>query len=313
MERCFNIFWALAIATLFSFLFPLTSLAKTDLSIATTDIIFSKEESLEGEKVRVYARVFNLGDIDVYGFVLFLKNDKEMADPQPISVKVNTYDDVFIDWLAEAGIHDIQAKIIGTNLADENLDNDKAIRKDYFVDLDTDRDGIGNQRDTDDDNDGVADEREIALGTDPLNPDSDGDRARDNIDPFPLNPREWRDSDKDGLGDNTDTDDDNDGLSDEEESFVFGTNPLNSDSDNDRLSDKEEINLGTNALKADSDGDGVIDSEDKFPLDYTKAQASIAETIKSFVEKKGIPFSYLIIGGLGLLLLLIFLLFRRKQ
>lgn len=293
-------------------LFAFDSLAKTDLSLTATDIVLSKDEPLAGQVIRIFARVFNLGDTDVYGFVVFLDNGKEMADPQPISAKANTYDDVFIDWRASNGSHDIQANIITTNLSDENMANDKAIYENYFVDLDTDGDGIGNNKDTDDDNDGLTDGQEIALGTDSLDPDSDGDKARDGIDIFPLDSKEWRDSDRDGLGDNQDFDDDEDGLSDNDEVFVFGTNPLNPDSDNDALSDKEEIKLGTNALKSDSDDDGVIDSKDKFPLDNSIAQASAAETIKSLAGKLGIPVYYFI-GGLGLILLTFFALFRKRR
>ena len=81
--------------------------------------------------------------------------------------------------------------------------------------------------------------------------DADGDKVKDNIDSFPLDSTEWRDTDNDGLGDNTDQDDDNDGLTDEEEIFVYGTNPLNTDSDNDGVSDKKEIEIGKNPLIAD--------------------------------------------------------------
>lgn len=290
---------------------PWLVFAKTDLSLTATDITVSKDESLAGETVRVFARVFNLGDTDVYGFVVFLDNGKEISDPQPISVKVNTYDDVFVDWRAAAGTHGIQAKIISTNLADENPINDKAVKEDFFVDSDTDGDGVGNIKDFDDDNDGLSDAEEVSLGTNSLNPDTDGDKARDGIDIFPLDAKEWRDSDQDGLGDNQDLDDDNDGLSDDDEVFVFGTNPLNSDSDNDQLMDEEEVRLGTNALRADSDGDGVVDSKDRFPLDSSMAQASLIETVKSIAGKAGIPFPYLI-GGLVLVMLLFFALFRRK-
>lgn len=303
-----KVFYFLLILTII----PWLAFAKTDLSLSVTDITFSKENALEGEKVRIYARVFNLGDADVYGFVVFQKDNKEIAGPQPISVKSNTYDDIFIDWLAEAGTFDIQAKIIGTNLTDENPENDQAIRQDYFVDLDTDGDGIGNKQDTDDDNDGLSDEAEMAMATNPSNPDSDGDKALDGIDLFPLNPREWQDSDKDGLGNNADQDNDNDGLNDKEEVFVFGTNPLNPDSDNDGLSDKEEIDLSTNPLAADSDKDGVVDSKDKFPLDNARVQASLQEAIRLFAKEKGIPLSYLI-GGAVLVLLFVFLFFRRKR
>ncbi|UCG05098.1 MAG: hypothetical protein JSV83_14365, partial [Desulfobacterales bacterium] len=45
---------------------------------------------------------------------------------------------------------------------------------------DTDQDGIGNNVDEDDDNDGLSDQEEVVLyGTDPLNPDSDGDGFTD--------------------------------------------------------------------------------------------------------------------------------------
>ncbi len=42
---------------------------------------------------------------------------------------------------------------------------------------DTDSDGIGNACDNDDDNDGLTDSEETLIGTDPLNPDTDGDRT----------------------------------------------------------------------------------------------------------------------------------------
>lgn len=315
MKRIRRIFLTLAIVILLSFLFPIkNSFAKTDLSVVSNDITFSKEEPLEGEKIRIFVRVFNLGDTDVYGYIQFSLNSREIADPQPISVKTNTYDDVFIDWVFQAGSYNIQAKIVGTNLQDENPENDTAVKENYFVDLDTDGDKIGNNKDFDDDNDGLSDEEEKSLGTDSLNPDTDKDKARDNIDPFPLDASEWQDADKDKIGDNTDTDDDNDGLSDEEETFVLGTNPLNPDSDSDGLSDKKEKELGTNPLKVDSDGDGVKDSEDDFPLDSAKARASISEFAKKFIkEKKLSQTQILIIIGLVLIMILRLIFFRKRK
>ena len=44
--------------------------------------------------------------------------------------------------------------------------------------------------------------------------DRDGDGIPDNIDKFPDDPTEWKDSDNDGIGDNADPDDDNDGILD---------------------------------------------------------------------------------------------------
>jgi len=283
------------------FLLPLTALAAVDLSMDSTSISFSKDSALEGETIRVFIRVFNVGDEDVYGFVRFLGNGKEINDPQPVSVKINTYDDVFIDWQTSAGTYEIKAEIISTNPADSNGGNNSVVHSSYFVDkdtdsdgigdvededddndgisdendafpfdvnedTDTDNDGIGNNADEDDDNDGLSDEQENTLGTDPLKSDTDGDGVSDKDDIFPLDSNETKDNDNDNIGDNEDEDDDNDGLSDKEEKEL-GTDPLKSDTDEDGVSDKHEVDNGTNPFKSDTDEDGVPDGEDAFPLD----------------------------------------------
>ena len=112
---------------------PLVVFAKTDLSIAETDLTFSKDLFVVNETVKIYARIFNVGDTDVSGFVVFSDNDKEISIPQQISVRPNTYDDVFIDWKAVAGNNIITAKIIGTNPSDENTQNNSTKKKDIFV------------------------------------------------------------------------------------------------------------------------------------------------------------------------------------
>lgn len=172
MKELFFLLFVLVITVLSTFLISARNvLAKANLSINATDITFSKENPLEGDKVRVFARVFNSNDVDISGFVLFLNNGKEMADPQPISVKVNTYDDVFIDWSAVPGTYNIQAKIVSTVPQDENSADDFAGKENYFVDIDTDKDGVGNAKDLDDDNDGISDIEEVQKGTNPLKED----------------------------------------------------------------------------------------------------------------------------------------------
>ena len=58
------------IILIFVFLFlPNFSQALVDLSINVSDITFSRLEAIEGDRVRIFARVFNLGEKDVYGFV----------------------------------------------------------------------------------------------------------------------------------------------------------------------------------------------------------------------------------------------------
>lgn len=145
MKQFFTkIIFAIALAFLFV---PFFAFAKVDLSISDTDITLSKDNLIAGQTVRVYARVFNNGDTDVYGFVMFYASGKEISQPQPISVRSNNYDDVFIDWTPVAGTYDLQAKIINTNPTDENLANNVVYKKNIFVDADVNKNGIGDSKD----------------------------------------------------------------------------------------------------------------------------------------------------------------------
>ena len=82
----------------------------------------------------------------------------------------------------------------------------------------------------DDDKDGLSQIQEKELGTDPTNPDTDGD-----------------------------------GLLDGLEVNQYGTNPKMRDTDGDNLSDGEEVNQGLNPLNPDTDGDGLADNVDPDP------------------------------------------------
>ena len=77
----------------------------------------------------------------------------------------------------------------------------------------------------DSDGDRLSDDQEQSIGTNPENPDTDGD-----------------------------------GLSDGDEVLTRATDPLKKDTDNDILSDGDEVNLyGTSPLMADTDGDNLND------------------------------------------------------
>ena len=146
---------------------------------------------------------------------------------------------------------------------------------------DTDQDGLFDLIETqlgtdpnnpDTDGDGLKDGDEVnKYGTNPLNPDTDGDGLRDGreveLGTDPLNP----DTDDDGLVDGREVelgtnpkvaDSDADELSDGDEVDKYGTNPLKSDTDDDGLPDGEEIGLGTNPLEADTDKDGLPDGKE---------------------------------------------------
>ncbi len=86
------------------------------------------------------------------------------------------------------------------------------------------------------------------LGTDPNNPDSDGDGITD--------------KDEETVGtDPTNPDSDEDGLSDGNE-LIIGTDPNDADTDEDGLSDGDEVSQGTDPSNPDTDGDGVSDSDE---------------------------------------------------
>lgn len=99
---------------------------------------------------------------------------------------------------------------------------------------------------SDSDNDGLPDLQEFRAGSDPTNPDTDGDGLTDSQEVLfygssPTTP----DTDGDGLGDL--------------EESARGTDLLKADTDNDGLTDSQEVLLGTNPLLKDSDGDGLFD------------------------------------------------------
>ena len=109
------------------------------------------------------------------------------------------------------------------------------------------------------------------MGTDPNNPDSDGDGLTDGdeVNLYHTNPLK-ADSDGDGLKDGDEVkryktdpnkaDTDGDGLKDGEEVLKYTTDPLKADTDGDGLKDGEEVNQHkTDPLKADTDGGSVND------------------------------------------------------
>jgi hypothetical protein len=103
-------------------------------------------------------------------------------------------------------------------------------------------DPLDAQEDPDEDNLVNLDER--AVGTNPENPDTDGDSLLDGdeIEKYYTNP----------LLSDYDFDMDGDGLTNVEEVDIYGTNPSDSDSDLDGYTDKEEIDAKSDPLDPNS-------------------------------------------------------------
>jgi hypothetical protein len=136
---------------------------------------------------------------------------------------------------------------------------------------------------TDKDSDGLTEDQEYSLGTDPCDPDSDGDGMTDGWEVIagsscgldPLTGDSLEDPDGDGFtnleeyGNSTDPcvaqiiDTDGDGLTDDDEINIYGTDPGNPDTDGDGLSDGDEIIIhSTDPLDQDTDGDGLSDGDE---------------------------------------------------
>ncbi len=126
---------------------------------------------------------------------------------------------------------------------------------------------------TDLDGDGLTQAQEAALGTDPLNPDSDGDGDPDGVE-VGANPANPLDTDGDGLIDaleSSTVDADGDGVNDEADAAngdpcvpnASGAACLAADSDGDGLSNAEEDALGTDRDNPDTDGDGENDATER--------------------------------------------------
>jgi hypothetical protein len=53
--------------------------ATINISLEDTDITLSKEEPFAGDTVKIFARLNNLGDEDVLGYVVFSDNNKQIS------------------------------------------------------------------------------------------------------------------------------------------------------------------------------------------------------------------------------------------
>jgi hypothetical protein len=133
--------------------------------------------------------------------------------------------------------------------------------------------GGGGSCKNDTDCDGLSDTDEATFGTDPNNPDSDGDSIKDGPDNCKLSSNSSQtNTDNDSLGDACDDDDDGDTVPDTTDNCPLTPNAdqanLDNDSagdlcdddrDNDGLTNTEEVALGTSPTNPDTDADEICD------------------------------------------------------
>ncbi|HLD17986.1 MAG TPA: thrombospondin type 3 repeat-containing protein [Patescibacteria group bacterium] len=190
------------------FLFGSTAVVAgtVDLGMTPEDINFSTTTFVAGDRVRIYAKILNLGTEDVSGYVAFFQGSVPVGNTQVLTVRAGgVLEEVFVDFVVPTGTFNIRAQIQGTDPVDQNPSNDSTVTGLFTPVLDDDRDGAENA--------------------------SDNCPSVENV--------EQADQDTDGVGDVCDDDDDNDGVTDRVETEL-GSNPFSNDTDGDGLSDKED-------------------------------------------------------------------------
>ncbi len=154
-----------------------------------------------------------------------------------------------------------------------NVDNCRDIANEDQADFDGD--GYGDACDDDADNDGIVNDGEAALGTDPLDVDSDDDDVTDLYDCAPTDP------DKSGFADCfvtvvepdlpdpdiTPDPDEGDDEDDDDDVEVPTT-----DTDGDGCADAVEIGRHTDPDNPDTDGDEIDDCNDNCPIVFNPEQ-----------------------------------------
>lgn len=144
---------------------PMAVLAETvNAGFVQGNIWYSKDPFFSGDTVRIYTGVFNGGSSDILGVVEF-KDNGIALDRIPFTVTGGgRLREVWTDWRATEGSHSITAHIVEAKIARVGAQPEPIVlahagtsKDDRVIDLDTDKDGIGNAVDKDDDNDGTED------------------------------------------------------------------------------------------------------------------------------------------------------------
>ena len=255
------------IAVLVLFCFASPSLAQDEGGDIAVESLWTNVDVIAGQEVSLYAKVLNLSDKDLLGTVKFFDstNGNYVGFDQQVSIVAGGTDEVFVSWSSETlGNNEIAVRVVPWESNGDDPNNNKIVAS-IFVDIDSDQDGIPNQKDPDDDNDGVDDA----------------------ADAFPLDASETADVDGDGTGDNADKDDDNDGVIDLEDVFPLDPNE-SKDSDKDGIGDNADAFPEDPDEWEDKDEDGVgansdIDDNNKPPQLHIEV-ADLDMTVRQPIE-----------------------------
>ncbi len=135
------------------FFLPITVSAASSSGLITRTIWYAPEKFFEGNRVRIYAGIFNGFDKDLLGTVEFFVGEKSIGKAQFALERGGNAGSVWVDWTAEYGKQTIRAKVVNARLSGPNggepteLAQSSAERVIDFIDKDIDQDGIGNKTD----------------------------------------------------------------------------------------------------------------------------------------------------------------------
>ena len=134
---------------------------------------YDQELFFADEPIRMYVAVRNNTGADLKGAVEFFVNG-ERIERNFIDALNGRIVESWADWTPKYGTSTVSASLSRTEITStasgtKSVTLRSTIAEDMiFVDLDTDKDDIGNAEDTDDDGDGESDTEELEKGTDPL-------------------------------------------------------------------------------------------------------------------------------------------------
>lgn len=134
---------------------------------------YSKEQIFAGESVRIYVAIRNNTEGDLSGTVEFFDGERRI-DRKNVQALSGRIIESWADWSPEYATRTLKATLSRTELHNVGSSTQSVVvvsalaQDTFFVDYDTDSDGVGNREDTDDDGDTISDTQEKTNGTNPL-------------------------------------------------------------------------------------------------------------------------------------------------
>src|ERR1035437_1127949 len=74
----------------------------------------------DGDSIKIYAGIQNNSGVNFTGVATFFVDDKEISN-SPFSSTADSLKDVFVNWVANPGSHNVQVKIVTSLSSDKTL------------------------------------------------------------------------------------------------------------------------------------------------------------------------------------------------